>query len=407
MKFDILSVHEKSTVVELEASAIKSLKNSEIKRFGVRRFENGLMFQTSRLGDASRERLVADTKEWGGPGVPHDYGFAPAHSETRTGIEVGTEHSSVFEECALELASKFPDFVFSGRCSISNRSTALESNYGLDLKASGGRCEWYLIYQRKGSGNMFDGFVEESAASPCIREEFVAHAEYLAAQRREAKLAAGRIPVLFVDPLAPLKKLSESFAVNRYREGSCLFAGKRGETLFSPQVSLIDRAYVPESGINQFFDGEGIVRSKDDHVLIENGRFCSLISDLRFGKKFNEPSTGNGVRTYNSGVGLSPRTLSFVKGQQPWRKIVGGLDRCLIAVIAAGGDSNDLGEFSTPVQVGYVFEKGELVGRAPQVTVKTSLTHYLGKDLIAVASDSFTRNAISASVISEMDVLIN
>lgn len=76
-------------------------------------------------------------------------------------------------------------------------------------------------------------------------------------------------------------------------------------------------------------------------------------------------------------------------------------------MIAAGGDSNDLGEFSTPVQVGYILEKGEVIGQAPQVTVKTSVSNYLGSHLIDVSSDGFTSNSPSTCVISEMDVFVN
>lgn len=407
MKYDILSIHEKASTLKLEANEISSLKNSDIKRFGVRRFEAGKMFQTSRLGEAKVEQLIADTKEWGGPGVPHDYGFSPAREESRTGISVSLDPINEFENRVMTLTSRYPQFVFSGKCSVTSSTTALYSNYGLDLKSSGGICDWYLIYQRKGSGNMMDGFIFESTAHPKIGKELEDQAEYLEAQSREAKITAGRIPVLLVDPTGPLKKLRESLVINRYREGSCLYANKFGQQLFSSQITLNDRAYIPEFGINQFFDGEGTVRANDDFTLIDQGRFTGLISDLRFGKKFNEPSTGNGIRPYSGGVSLMPRTLSFAKGQKPWREIVRGLDRCLVAVLAAGGDSNDLGEYSTPVQMGFVFEKGELVGRSPQVTIKTSLNDYLGKDLIAVASDSFSSSSPSASLISEMDILLN
>jgi len=407
MEFDILSSIENATTLHLEANSIKSLKSSSIQRFGVRRFENGKLYQSSRLGEANESRLINDTKEWGGPGVPHDYGFAPAREEVRTAPEVRVDFFDEFEEAAAMLPARHPNFVFNGKCTVSNGITSLHSSYGLNLKASGGICEWYVMYQRKNSGNMFDGFIAESSLSPGIRNALDGHAEYLAAQTHEASLKPGRIPVLFADTTAPLKKLIESILVHRYREGSCLYAGRLGETLFSPQVTLLDRAYIPQCGQNQFFDGEGTVRESDDHVLIDKGCFSSLLADLRFGKRFTQPSTGNGVRSYSSGVSLAPRMLSFKNGEKPWREVVQGLDRCLVAVIAAGGDSNDLGELSSPVQIGYVFEKGRLVGRAPQVTVKASLTDYLGKDLIAIANDGFMPNSVSPSVISEMDLFVH
>ena len=172
-------------------------------------------------------------------------------------------------------------------------------------------------------------------------------------------------------------------------------------------MSLIDCAYDPDHGVNQFFDGEGIVRSKDDYLLIDQGRFSGLVSNLRLAKKYGVKSSGNGLRPYNGGVMLAPRHLTFAKGKKTIHEVIQNLDRCLVALIAGGGDSNDLGEYSSPVQVGYVYEKGKLVGRAPQVTVKVSLNDYIGKDLIAVTSDSFNPGSTSGSIVSEMNVFLN
>jgi hypothetical protein len=48
-----------------------------------------------------------------------------------------------------------------------------------------------------------------------------------------------------------------------------------------------------------------------------------------------------------------------------------------------------------------------LVGRSPQITVKTSATDYIGKDLIAIAKDSFMPNSALPVAIAEMDVFVN
>ena len=211
--------------------------------------------------------------------------------------------------------------------------------------------------------------------------------------------------MLFTEELQPAAKLIESFSVNKYEESAALYSGKLGSQLFSSQISISDSGYDPENGQFMFFDGEGTVRTQPLN-LIENGKFVSLISDLRFGNKFKRPSTGNGQRVYNRGVILGPRSLRIGKGQRPWREIVKGLDKCIIAMICAGGDSNDLGEFSSPVQVGYLLEKGEVVGRTPELSLKTSVDSYLNSGLVEVASDGFTSGSPSACVISEMDILV-
>lgn len=407
MKYDIFSTRQQVSTLKLEGGKITSLKKTDLRRHGARRFENGLMFQSSRVGNTTEERLLADTREWGGPGTPHDYGFAPAHSEKRQGVEASPETLQRFEEAAQQMIARHPEFVFNGGCKVYHHHASLKSNYGLDLETTGGACEWHFVYQRRGSGNVFDGHFHQEVTRPDIFAEVQRHTEFLEAQKKTVKMSSGRYPVLFSYPETPLQKLLESFTIRRYKEGSCVFAGKLDQTLFSPKVTLLDSAYDPEQGQIQFFDGEGTVRKDPQLKLIDHGRFASLISDLRFGKKYGHASTGNGMRSYNTGVNVGLRSLRFATGTKPWREVLRGLDRCLVVSIAAGGDSNDLGEFSSPVQVSYLFEKGECVGLAPQITVKTSVADYLGRRLIDVSKDGFTPGSPSACVISEMDVLVN
>lgn len=406
MNYDILSIEENASVLKCEASRLSASKKSKIERFGVRRFEGGRMFQTSRLGPAPVERLITDTKEWGGLGTTYDSGFAPARTDHRKVSFVDENVLESYKETLNFLSNKFPDFVFNGECGVTNSTTSMKSSYGLDLSMTGGVCEWYFAYQRKGSGNMIDGFIEGKSAKPNIQQAVDEHLEFIYAHGKMTALKNGTVPVVFMDATAPLKKLKESFMVNKYQEGSALYSKKLGEKLFDSKISLIDRSYDPSHGLLGFFDGEGIVRDHDLN-LIDQGKFQSTISDIRFGKKYGTQSTGNGLRPYNRGINLMFNSLQFKKGTTPWRQIVKNLDQCIVAFVAVGGDSNDLGEFSTPVQIGYVLEKGVVVGQAPQVTLKTSIDNYLGKNLIDVSSDGFLADSTSACVISEVDILVN
>jgi predicted Zn-dependent protease len=407
MEFDILKIKENKSSLKAEGNLVNSIKNSKIERTGVRRFEGGRVYQTSVLGNLSEDKLISENKEWGGPGVVHDFGFSPPHVESRECPHVDLSLFEEYREALVVLTKKYPDFVFGGQCSVSNNSTHLKSSYGLDLHVSGGVCEWYFLYQRKGSGNMMDGYIVDRNPSPKILKSIEEHFEYIDCQSRVAKVENGKMPVLLAEPLVPLRKLTESFLVNKYYDGSGLYSGKLGGELFDKRVSLVDRNWDPSCGLFGFFDGEGTVRKVGDLKLVEKGKFNSVISDLKFGKKYSLQSSGNGLRTYNRGIGVNTNLLVFEKLQSPWRSIVKSLDRCLIALVAAGGESNELGEFSSPVQIGYIAEKGRLVGRAPQVTIKTSIDRYLKSDLIDISSDGFTLNSPSACLISYMDILVN
>lgn len=406
MDFDILKIYEESSTIKAEGNHITSHRQSTIQRNGVRRFEKGKIFQTSRLGEASMDRLIADTKEWGGPGTPRDFELAPAHQEERKNAFADASTLNSFKEALEYLSGKYTNFIFSGQCSVSNKKISLNSSYGVDLSTEGGVTEWYFIYQKKGSGNMMDGYLQGVSVTDNILRSIQNQELFIQGTLKSAKMQSGRIPVLLADAKAPMKKLTESFHVNKYKENAALYSNKLGQKLFHEKVTLLDSACDLASGQLLYFDGEGVVRNHDLE-LISSGRFQNLIADLRFGKKFGMPSSGNGIRPYNRGVNLDFRALNIQKQHRKWIDIVRDLPLCLVAFLSVGGDSNDLGEYSAPVQVGYVFQFGELVGLAPQVSIKTSVDQYLGTALVDVSSDGFTPDMTSACIVSEMDVVLN
>jgi predicted Zn-dependent protease len=406
MEFDVLKIREETFATKSQANVIVSSKRANIERIGFRRFQDNRVFQTSRLGETNLDQLIKESKMFGGPGTPHDFDFAPAHSESRKSQSLVKSALESYAAALDELRSSFPNYLFSGECTVKNQTVTLNSSYGLDLSCAGSNLQWYFIYQRKGSGNVIDGFIDGTSGSDNILESVREHFIYLNDLKEVSDFKPGKYPVLFVENREILKKLIASFEVNRYQESGALYSGKLGQKLFDSRLSLVDGGYDPKIGHFQFFDGEGTVR-ESDLPLIENGIFRSLISNLRYQKKYGVTTTGNGLRPFDQGVKLGLRNLKIVGGEKKWFKIIKDLPFCVVAAVTAGGESNDLGEYSSPIQAGYLFKNGELMGLLPQSTVKTSIDRYLGVDLVDISSDGFTPDQGSACVISEMDIYLN
>ncbi|MCB0368440.1 MAG: hypothetical protein KDD45_03125 [Bdellovibrionales bacterium] len=406
MDYDILKVEDNSITIKAEANAIVSHKKSTIQKNGFRRFENNLVIQTSSLGEVSLDQLIHQSREYDGMGTKHDFGFAEGKKDHKYGKQIDDKCLSSFTEGLNYLSKKYSDFIFSGECVVSNKYASLKSSYGLDLSTSGGLIDWYFLYQRKGSGNMLDGYFFGLNDSDNIMASIKNQEKFINASFKTSKIDSGKYPVLFIDEKPTIKKLLESFQVNKYKENASLYNGQLDQKLFDTKVNIFDSGYDPSSGNYMFFDGEGTIR-EEDLYLIKNGKFNSLISDLRNQAKFNVSSTGNGSRIYNRGVSLDFKGVRIKKGNSTWNNIIKNIPICIIAFVAAGGDSNDFGEYSTPVQVGYIFKYGELDGLAPQITVKTSIDNYLGKNLIDISSDGFVEDMPSGCIISEMEVLVN
>ena len=72
-----------------------------------------------------------------------------------------------------------------------------------------------------------------------------------------------------------------------------------------------------------------------------------------------------------------------------------------------GGEFTDKGDYSTPLQLSYLLQKGEIIGRLPQITVRTSINEMFNHGLVEIASDGFHKNSIQPSLFTEMDVIVN
>lgn len=409
MNYDILNIFNESETIKAENTTICSIKKSSTEKIGFRRFENGKVFQTSKVGSADLDQLMSESKKWGGQGLPMDYSFAQAVKDKKFDIADYRFKTEEFKQGLEVLKQKYPQFVFTGSCALSQMKTSFKSSYGVDLECAGSQLSWYLVFQKKGSGNAFDGYFQGYGVDSDFKSILNQGMKYLDVYDKVIDIKDGKYPVTIADSdsqMAPFNKLTESFVANKYHDGSALFSSKLGEKLFSEKITLCDQAYDMKKNRPNFFDGEGTVRTTD-LTMIDQGVFKNLFYDLRFADKYKAQTTGNGLRAYNQGVMLGARDLYFKPGKKSWKDIIKDYDRCIVVNIAAGGDGNDLGEYSTPVQAAYIYEKGELIGRAPQVTVKTSVQRALNEDLIDVSSDGLSGESTKGTVISKMDVFNN
>lgn len=410
MNYDILNISVKSEAVTVENSVVCSIKKSNIEKIGFRRFENGKIFQTSKVGTANLDQLMSDSKKWGGQGLPINYPFAQAVKDKKLDTVSYRHKLEEFKQGLDLLKERYPQFLFKGSCEINQTRTIFTSSYGVDLESEGSKLIWYFIIQKKGSGNAFDGVFQGHGIACDIQSILNQGMLYLDVFDQTVDIKDGKYPVIIADEdsqMGPFSKLSESFVSNKYHDGAALFSTQLGQKLFSEKITLCDQGYNMKKNHPEFFDGEGVVRTTN-LVMIDQGVFKNLFYDLRFADKYKAKTTGNGLRPYNQGVMLAPRDLYFKPGKKSWKEIIKDHDRCIVVNIAAGGDGNDLGEYSTPVQASYVYEKGELIGRAPQITIKTSVKRGLNEDLIDVSSDGLaSTDQGKGLVISMMDVFNN
>ena len=67
------------------------------------------------------------------------------------------------------------------------------------------------------------------------------------------------------------------------------------------------------------------------------------------------------------------------------KKLIQG--KAIYIVEAGGGDMTPDGTLGIPVQLAYLYDNGELVGKLPEFSLNANIFDLLGKDLIGVAKN--------------------
>ncbi|HSN67439.1 MAG TPA: metallopeptidase TldD-related protein, partial [Fusibacter sp.] len=162
--------------------------------------------------------------------------------------------------------------------------------------------------------------------------------------------------------------------------GSSLFKGKLGETLFDSRVNLYQWGD-SKATFEPFFDHEGCLTKGDKLPLIENGKLINVFTDKRTAKLYNLPHTGAATGAYDGMPTLSAPPLRLDVDTTDIQKALGGQLAALV-VIAAGGDFTTDGDFASPVQVAFLFDGKNILGKLPEFGVRSNLYKLLGEDYI-------------------------
>ena len=200
------------------------------------------------------------------------------------------------------------------------------------------------------------------------------------------RVATAEVPVIF-DPVTArglvgnLVACLSGYAV--YRESSFL-AGRLGETIASPRVTVIDDGRRPGGLGSKPFDGEGLPTRRN--VVVQDGRLESYLLDSYAARKLGLVSTGNAGRGVGSGPGVAATNLWLEPGEATLDEIVADTPRGLLVTGLFGHGFNPVtGDFSRGA-AGTWIEHGERSHAVEEITIAGNFGRMLA-DVDAVGSD--------------------
>ncbi|RJX32391.1 MAG: TldD/PmbA family protein [Desulfarculus sp.] len=202
-------------------------------------------------------------------------------------------------------------------------------------------------------------------------------------------VADGRYDVLLENSVAVqfLELLAESLKGDGLLKGRSLLAGREGQLVASPLVSIIDDGLYPRGLGTAALDDEGTPQQRTP--LVQGGALRGFIYDRLWGARAGRASTGNAVRPSLKnppGVGFS--NLYLEPGAQGPDELTAGLGRGLIISEIMGGHTADpvSGQFSFGA-AGHLVENGRLsrpvksIAMAGQVLELFQAVRAVGSDL--------------------------
>lgn len=206
----------------------------------------------------------------------------------------------------------------------------------------------------------------------------------IAAQRAVDQLGARKIettraPVIF-EPMMAARLAADAArcasGAALYR-GATFLAGREGEAIGSPLVTLIDDPLAPARLGSRPFDGEGVPARRN--VLFREGRFEGFLFDCYTARRAGTRTTGAAQRDPAAAPEPGPANLVLEAGTTPAADIVADTRAGLLVTALMGfGFNPTTGDYSRGV-AGFWIENGAVAWPVAEANVSGNLADMLAR----------------------------
>ncbi len=203
------------------------------------------------------------------------------------------------------------------------------------------------------------------------------------------KPASRRVTVLF-DPLVTarfLGVLSSALSGEAALKGRSMFAGREGEVVAVPFLTLADDPTEPRAFGSARYDAEGLASRRN--VLIEDGALRGFLHNTYTGRRSGQASNASAVRGgFKTTPGVGSRALVLAPGSRHQDELMADAGEGLLVQSVTGmhsGANPISGDFSVGVE-GLMVRGGAPAEPVREATVASTLQRML-LDVVAVGGD--------------------
>ncbi|NQT86002.1 TldD/PmbA family protein [bacterium] len=371
---EVVLEESESRPIQFENNQLKYVHTKARRGVSLRLIQDGRLGFASTTDPEQVERLVdaaLESARYGQeakfvfPGQPVCEAvavFDPAVADfpVARGIEIG-------KDAIDQVRTAFDDVLCSIEIGKVVSRVHMMNTSGLDVEQRTTNFDAYLTGVRVRNGGIL--WVSEGQSSRALAADMdgsiakVIHD--VRASERECDVASGDLPVLFSAGAMELLVQIFQTGVNGklVQKGASPLVGKLGEKLLDERVTLSDDATRDWGESSSVCDGEGVASRRVP--LFEAGVLKAFLYDLQTAGLVGAESTGSAARSFASQPGPDASNLALEPGDASFAEMLGGIERgLLVEDVLGGGQSNVLaGEFSVNVGLGFLVEKGQIVGR--------------------------------------------
>ena len=225
----------------------------------------------------------------------------------------------------------------------------------------------------------------------------------IAAQRTLRRLGArkvktAKVPIVF-DPMVAnsiLEHIFEGVNGDAVYRGASFLAGKLGEKIAGPNVTIIDDGTMVGGFGSSPFDGEGVPTRRT--VVVENGVLKSYILNTYTAKKLGLKTTGNASRGLAGTPGIGPGNYFLQPGTKTPQQIIGEIQEGLYVTEFLGHGANLVtGDYSRGAS-GLWISGGQLAYPVEEITVAGNLKE-LFFNISEIGTDLEFRGSVASPTI--------
>jgi PmbA protein len=425
---DAFVVTGSESTVTVRLGEIEKLIEAGSIGLGLRVIQGGrtAICATSDLAPAALERFAAETVELASISAPDEYAGLPEPALFGTAADAATlglyderiealspdEKIRIARTCEAAALAADPRITNTDGATLSTRVGEVALVNSLGFEGSYPATSISLVAEaiaddaegKKRPGYWFSA--ERSLSRLADPEEVGRIAARRAVDQLGArKPATTRVPVVF-EPMMAVSLLGHLAACATgealYR-GATFLAGREGQPLASPLVTIVDDPLVPGRFGSRPFDGEGVATRRN--TLVETGRFRGFLFDCYTARRLGRATTGSAARGLESAPSPSSSNLVLQPGTAAPAEVLAGVRQGLYVTALMGAGFNPAtGDYSRGA-AGFWIEDGQLAYPVTEVNISGNLATMLA-DIDALGSDLtwFGASAAPTVRIREMTV---